>query len=71
MADPVAVATMRAKAEDRLRRAVAESSRTSGVQFMLPPVPAYEPALAAAHLILATAEYFERLNKKQAQEKPQ
>lgn len=62
MADRIAVATKRAKAENRLRKAVEKLGKSSGVEFVPPQVPARRfPDLYAAQLVECVADFLERL----------
>ena len=67
MADRIAVATKRAKAELRLAAAVEAASRATGVPFNKSPTPANRyPDLASAELIESVAEFIEKINAAQA-----
>lgn len=62
MADLVAVAGKRARAELRLRTAVDRLARSVGVEFVPPSVPANRfPELYAAQLVEGVAVFLERL----------
>lgn len=65
MADPIAVATKRARAEDRLRAAVAVASEKFGVPFERSATPANRyPDLAAAEMLERVAAFIENLNER-------
>jgi hypothetical protein len=62
VADKVAVAEKRARAEDRLRQVVDRLSSATGVDFNPPAVPANRyPELYAAQLVEGVADFLERL----------
>jgi hypothetical protein len=62
VADPVAVATKRAIAEQRMRQAADRLARSVGVEFVPPSVPANRfPDLYAAQLVEGVAVFLERL----------
>lgn len=62
MADPVAVATKRAKADLRLNRAVEAASQAFGIEFKRSKVPANRfPDLYAAELVENVAAFLETL----------
>jgi hypothetical protein len=62
VADKVAVAEKRARAEQRLRQVVDRLARSVGVKFVPPAVPANRfPELYAAQLVEGVADFLERL----------
>jgi hypothetical protein len=62
VADLVAVAVKRARAEQRLRTAVDRLARSVGVEFVPPSVPANRfPDLYTAQLVECVATFLERL----------
>jgi hypothetical protein len=62
VADKVAVAEKRARAEQRLRQVVDRLARSVGVEFVPPSVPANRfPELYAAQLVEGVADFLERL----------
>jgi hypothetical protein len=62
VADKVAVAEKRARAEQRLRQVVDRLARSVGVEFAPPAVPANRfPELYAAQLVEGVADFLERL----------
>jgi hypothetical protein len=64
VADRIAVATKRAIAEGRLRKAVESLGKTAGVKFVPPAVPAKRfPDLYAAQLVEQVADFLTRLEK--------
>jgi hypothetical protein len=70
MADPIAVAEKRARAEQRLAAAVAAASRATDVPYTPPASPANRyPALYAAELVEQVATFIEGITAQQGQRK--